>query len=621
MKKTARILSAALCIALIFTLLMPCASAKEFIAGLDTENPGVNTQYKYAENDPSWLRQLTVKEDMLSAEGIATEAVLHPLTAYPYRTDAATFKKEVDDYVEMFTLDEESQRAAYLYILNQLGALTVISEPTVDDQTKAQWLRDKGIEIPPEAEQDANSTLMISALYALMRNDFYYVITGKTVSIPAGTNLEAAVLIYLMAFAGQNSSLLSFVQKYFGVSSIGTLEDYIYYTSLLSLFTRGYVRIAEVPTITRNEVYRRVAIMTIRESGLAVDSDAPMEEIQNKYLAAMLGQQYEIEIDPDALSKAVKNGTVAQYVIRRMAYEDAGLTISEKTKYPEAFEIALKNTDKFRLEDEFYSDIKSYSVYLNNLRDGVYINPSPISSSGVKVLINGTEAAANAYSKVMLTADKKQNISISVLYSENGVKKNSYYTLTVYQGDTPAEGSDITGIVSDIAKDLSIPVPSEGAQQLPGENVVMPAVSYINNAAPSLYDVAQRVLSINAAGQLVDQNGNVISDSAKQLPQGYVYSIDSNGQIAIVPAADEESTTAPAAQSTADELDENSEKNRYIIIGASVLALLMLIIIIAVVLHATGKKKKRSSSANAARKQKEKRKKEKKAARKAKRAK
>lgn len=615
MRKTKRLFSLLLCTVIFCTCLCTGVWANGFPTGLDTENLGVNTQYKHAENDPSWLRQLVVKEDMLSVDGIVNESVLYPVTAYPYRTDAASFKKEVDDYVESFTLDEESQKAAYLYILNQLGALTIISEPTVDDQTKADWLRSKGITVTPEDEADPNGTLMISALYALLKNDFYYVVTGNHIDIPNGTALEEAVMIYIITFAGQNNTLISFIQKNFGVSTIGTLEDYVYYTALMTLFTRGYVRIAEVPTISRSEVFKRVAIMTIREYGISVDSNAPMEEIQIKYLAAMLGQQYEIEIDPDALKRDVQKGNTASYIVRRMAYEDAGLTISEKTSYEKAFDIALKQTDKFKLENEFYSDIKEYNVYLGSLRDGIYVNPNPISTSGVTVLINGTPASAGAYTKVMLTTDTRQTIGITVIYSENGIKKSSYYKLNVYQGQTAAEGSELTGIVSDIAKDLTVLSP-DGNNAVPGENIVRPAVTYINDAVPSLYDVAQRILSINEKGQLVDQNGNIISNTAETLPDGYVYSIDGNGQISIVPAA-EETVTQPDTQNTDEGNDDGSEKTRTLIIAGSVFVLLALIFIIAAVLHSTSKKKKsRSGSKN--KKAKEKKKKEKKAAKAAK---
>ena len=112
-----------LCLLLNIAILCPSAFARDFAPVIDAHNMGVNTQYKYEENDPSWLRQLVIKEDMLSSSGLMSEEVLHPVTNYPYTTDAPHFKAQVEDYIEMYTLDEDSQRAAYLYLLEQIGAV------------------------------------------------------------------------------------------------------------------------------------------------------------------------------------------------------------------------------------------------------------------------------------------------------------------------------------------------------------------------------------------------------------------------------------------------------------------------------------------------------------------
>ena len=136
MKKSAKVLSFFLTVVLLITTLSTSAFAKDFAPKFDISNPGIQTQYIYSENNVSWIRKLVVKEDMLSPEGIATEAVLHPVTDYPYTTDAPHFKAEVEECTKTYTLDEDSQRAAYLYLIKQVGALSLISEPTVSDQTK-----------------------------------------------------------------------------------------------------------------------------------------------------------------------------------------------------------------------------------------------------------------------------------------------------------------------------------------------------------------------------------------------------------------------------------------------------------------------------------------------------
>ena len=152
MKLTHRILAAVLALATCFSLFTVTASAKKFAKKINT-NLGVKTQYEYEANNPSWLRQLIVKENMLSVDGIVTEKALYPVSKYPYVTDAPSFKEEVAEYAKYYTLDEESQRAAYIYVFQQLGAMSIIADPEATDQTKAEWLREQGIIITPEQLQ------------------------------------------------------------------------------------------------------------------------------------------------------------------------------------------------------------------------------------------------------------------------------------------------------------------------------------------------------------------------------------------------------------------------------------------------------------------------------------
>lgn len=565
-------------------------AAKKFAPVIDTQNIGVQTQYSYSENDPSWLRKLVVKEDLMSVEGIATESVLYPNASYPYRTDAPCFKEEVAKYVENFTLDEEGRKAAYIYLLKQIGAISIITETPEEGQSKADWLREQGIIITEEEEADPDSIILINALYSLMKNDFYYVYSGNHIDIPAGTRLEPALMMYLMAMTSKNSTLTEFLQKYFARTQILTLEDYIYYTSLMALFSGGFVSVTELPTITPEEVYRRVAIMTIRTAGISVDSDtATTEEIQIKYLASMLSDTYNISVDPDALEKEVKKGTVAYYIIRRMAYEDASISISDKRyKYEEAFKIVLKQTHRFDLENEFYCDIKEYGVYLKNIRDSVYINPVPLSLSGVEIMINGTKVEGNQYYKALLTGEAPQTIGIAVTHKSGKTVKNTYYRLKIYNGVEAATDSNLTGFIESFGN-ITVQNP-DVSLSLPAPAGVYDGVSKLNEVVPSLYQLADKMLRMNEYGQLVDNEGNIISaESYETLPEGYKYSLDSAGNIIIVPVTDEPTTVSSSENTDALQSKENL---RYILIAGSVFLFLLLIFIIAIIIRLTSKNKK-----------------------------
>lgn len=582
MKKHFRIISFLLVAVIFSTSLSLSAFAKKFAPAINT-NIGVNTQYAYDSNDPSWLRQLTIKEDMLSVEGIANSLTLYPVAEYPYTTDAKTFKATVAESVKLYTLDENSRRAAYLYLLEQIGALSIISDPSATDASKADWLRQQGIIVTEEDEADPDGILMISALYALMKNDFYYVIKGERLTIPQGTPLEEAVVIYLTAFSDQESSLSGFISKYFGKLSVTNLEDYVYYTSLMTLYTRGYVSPLEIPTISREEVFRRVAIMTISAYGISIDADsATTEEIQDKYLTAMLGTQYKVTLDPSSLIRAAKKKKIHYYILQRMAIEDSNLTISQtKYSYEECFNLVCQKTQRFNLENEFYSDIFEYNVYLKHERNDISINPNPISNSGTSIFIGTTEAPGAQYTKINIQDVEKQTINIVSRQKTGNKITSTTYRLNIYQGTEIAPDSNLTGII-----------PTVGSNVFNGETVtaeppsLLPVVDQVNGA---LSGVVEGVLSLNNKGELVDSEGNVIGNGKYEpLPEGYQYIVGSDGIITVVPVQNT-TTTEPV---TADDNALSEDAVKKIIIVISVACLLLLIIAIVAVVKFGGKKTK-----------------------------
>lgn len=604
MKRSAKFFTLLLTVVIFITALVPVAFAKDFAVKFDG-NIGVQTQYAYSESDPSWLRKLVIKEDMLSPEGIANAALLRPVTAYPYTSDAPHFKAQVEECVKTYTLDQESQRAAYLYLLNQIGALTIISEPTVSNQTKADWLREKGIIVTPEDEADAERVLMISALYAMMRNDLYYVYKGEHLEIPAGTPMEEALVMYIAALSGNDNSLASFMIRFFGTTKLGTLEDYIYYTSLMSLYVNGYVSVSEIGKLERSEIFRRVAIMTIRGYGLSIDSEnATQEELTQKYLTAMLGTQYDVKLDPESLIKAQKNQGIHYYVLQRMANQDANVTISHKKySYEECFDIVLKKTDRFDLANEFYSDIYEYDIHLEAKRENISINPTPIQATS-GVTINGKSVTPGKYAIVQLLDKAKQTITIVSTYTVNEQKRSTTYRLNIHQGTKEPEDSNITGIIPTLGTTVT---EQNGTTQviggIPSLPAASPLVSNFNNAA---MNVVGNILSVNDKGQLVDQNGNIIGQgNYEQLPEGYKYIVGEDGIIQVVLAG---TTTQPdSSQHSDSQLSEGEAKKLVIIISLALCAVLFAVLI--AVLIISNKKNKNKADVVRARRAKEKAKK------------
>ncbi len=619
MKKSQKIVALLLTIIISFSSICASVFAKDFAPVFDIKNPGIRTQYIYSENKGSWLRKLVVKEDMLSSEGIITEETLYPVTDYPYTTDAPNFKAEVEECIKTYTLDDNSQRAAYLYLLETVGALTIISEPTVSDATKADWLREQGIVITKEDEQDPDKILMISALYAMMRNDLYYVYKGEHITIPKGTPLEEAVVIYLSALSGQDSILSKFISKFFGSSSLGNLEDYMYYTSLMALYTSGYVSATEITKISREEVYKRVAIMTIRNYGISIDSEkASTEEIRHKYLTAMLGTHFKVKLDPESLEKSKLKKNIPYYLLQRMAYEDVNLTISQtKYSYEECFEKVLVNTDRFDLENEFFADIYEYNVYLDNTRTKIHVSPTPVNASSV-VTINGTIIPSGSYAEIKLKNVEHQIINIVSKYTVNGKTTTSSYKLNIFQGTTPPADSDLTGIIPTYGPGTTKPNAGSDSGNSTGSQgtgtgsvsintdltLTLPNLGNVidgfNGSATNLLD---QIFKFNDKGQLVDQQGNVYSPNMLEtLPVGYTYVKGEDGSFKIVLI--NETTTQPTTDNANGNNEDPKRKTIFIVsLVACVFLIVALIITVVLTKKTKGMSKKDIERAKKAKKE------------------
>ena len=574
MKKSRKLLCLIISLLVILSTLGPAVYAKEFAPEIDVTNFDVRTQYKYDVKDPSWVRKVVIKEDMLSVSGLTNTMTLHPVSSYPYKIDAKSFKAQVEEYIELYTLDEDSTRAAYIYLLEQIGALGILADPDATNESQVEWLRSQGIVITKAEENDPDKVIMISALYAFMKNDFYYVITGERLEIPAGTTLEEAVVLYLSALSGNNSALTDFIEKYFEITSIATLDDYIYYSSLLTLFTSGYISASEVRTLSRQDVYRRMAIMTISKCGISISKNASKEEITEKYLTAMLGKQYKVSIDSTYLKRAMSNNSVPFYILQRMAYEDATLTLSQnKYTYEECFKTVCQKTNRFNLKNEWYADVHEYNVYLDHIRENISINVSPL-FKGTTLKINGKNASTDSYALVQLNGDKKQVVTIETTKTENGKTYKSAYNINVYQGKKESPDSELTGIIGNITVNNNGGNGS-GSSSGASNPAVAPVLTQVNGA---LLNVIDKTLTLNEDGKLVDANGNIVSgETYEPLPEGYKYALDEDGLVTIISDNTAETTTGESG-------DSDTDKIKKIAITASVITIVALAIAFVIII-------------------------------------
>jgi hypothetical protein len=349
--------------------------------------------------------------------------------------------------------------------------------------------------------------------------------------------------------------------------------------------------------------------MTIRTAGIAIDSEtATTEEIRHKYLAAMLGTQYSVTIDPAAFKKELDKGNAPYYLLQRMAYEDSKVTISaKKHSYEECFKIVLQKTHRFDLEDEFFSDIFEYDIYLDNIRKNISVNTNPVTKSGTTISINGVDVTAGSYAVVELAGKAKETITIICKNTTNKKTNQTVYKVNVHQGVTEAPDSDLTGLIPTLGvTNNEQNTPNNQSNGLQGP-ALTDALGNLNNGAAPMVNT---ILSLNDKGQLVDQYGNIVSDSTYEtLPMGYNYVLNDDGIVSVV--LTDKKTTEPTTEENSDKLGKD-DATKIIIIVSSVCLILLIIAIIIVAVIANKKRHMTESEKMRARKDKEKRKREKK---------
>lgn len=444
--KGKRLLAVLLTVVLLITSLSAGLSAAALVM--------CETQYTYDSPNLSWLKDMTVKEDMSTINGLTGSCTLEPVAKYPYRETAESFREEVAYYQVLYTLDRDMTTVLYLYMLSLAESFSsTVSASDYSDEFIRSYLESIGIVYPTGDAADSTETKIVArAFFAIITKDDSY-------TVKRGTGLYEAFTEYASSMLGiSNSAILKFVVG----SEITDLKQYVLAACKYMLYNAGYKVDAST---SESEVCRLIAIMTIRAQGISIDSGtATFEEIKNKYLCAMICKIYDVSVDPDSFDSAVRNDELALYLLRLIGKKN-GVTVKNSASYEEAFDLVCKNTSYFNLEKgEFYADIYEYNIQLNYKREKIWVYPQTLGvtseSDGtvVAVSINGTQVLDNYYSDVALDTTKdSQTVVIEVQFTNaNGARTSSSYRLNILQGkETPIKQNTISSALSGVSDAVS----------------------------------------------------------------------------------------------------------------------------------------------------------------------
>ena len=503
--KRNRILAVFLTVVMLITALSTGLSAAALMM--------VETQYTYDSANLSWLKDLIIKEDMSSVNGLSSSCTLEPVAKYPYRETAESFKEEILYYQMMYTLDENMVDVIYLYMLDLVESMASTTTSDYTDEFIKSYLESLGIVYPSgEAANSTETYIVARALFSILNSDEDY-------EVKRGTGLYDAFTGYISKLLGVNVSV---ILKFDGNNDFSDMEEFVLAVCKYMLYVAGY----DVSAVTSDsEVYRLIAIMTIRSQGISIDSStATFEEIKIKYLCAMMCKIYDVSIDVNAFEKAVNADNLAFYMLQ-LAGKKSGVAIKDSVPYKDAFDLVCKNTDYFNLiPGEFYADIYEYNIQLKYLRSTVWIYPQTLGTTNasegtsVKVKINDAVVRENYYVDIALDKSKStQSVLITVEYTDKSGTKSSSYKINITQGtEEPVQSSIISSALTDV---------SDIVNKLLGEVGLDSSLATIVRNIP--FELPDRIFSISSL-LMPSFDSNSLGSSFLQALFGYSTDNDKN---------------------------------------------------------------------------------------------
>ena len=400
------------------------------------------TQYEYDKPNKAWLTDLTVKESISGISDMVTNVTLVANPDYPYTETAESFADEVADVCKLYELDENAARAAYVYLFEILNDNSSLIEDETSDAEIKEYLISNGIVYPNNEEAD--TLVMARALYTLMSTGELdaYLAQGK---MPSGTALETAVVSYMSVITGVD---MNAVMEWTALEDDLSLDEYILATSKYMLWSNGYDVSIDM---SEEEVYRLVALMTIRKQGISAPDNLSFDEIKIRYLAVMLGAKYDVACDAFDLQLAMQNDNVAFYLLQLMGREVQLSLQPEAISYEEAFTCVCEETGRFDMElGEFYADVSRYTASLKYKRGSIWIYPisyvcnNEKGSQMITITVDDKIIPDGNFSEIPLdTSVESQTFEIRLFYDYKNEQFEAVYYLTVIQGKLPVDSVQI----------------------------------------------------------------------------------------------------------------------------------------------------------------------------------
>ena len=414
----------------------------------------------------AWLDNLVIRDDAMAI----AQARIVPKGDYPYSHTYDEFLNEVENYKLLEGLNEQTVEDGYNAVVNALFYVVTACGMTINENGMKNYLIKKGVNLP--VDMSAMEKTKAAVVFAAMKYDAIYALYNKKVTLPKGVTLDGAITIILAELLGSNLP-----------SGINTVLGFGMYN--LKQYVTEFDQIPMSDNPTNSEIFHWVKIITAAKNEYQVPltqydeaTQAQLEYVDYAYYATIFDSAYDIHISPIALADAEINGgpnETARLILKTMLNEK-GVSFEPDAICEQLFELACKN-GCFPLDEEFYSDIFEYDLYVDKKCEKLWFTPFALadqidgSNKFVKIYLADKAMTHSSTTYAALNPEKKREVvTMLVEYDDNnGNKESVTYTFNVIKYDKTAESSTAQNdIVANIQNQVSsvIPQSNETANQI-----------------------------------------------------------------------------------------------------------------------------------------------------------